>query len=61
MFDHLLKNGIMDIWHSGYEAKVVDSNYKLHCFCGGEIVKTGVYPDSWQVVCLKCDYIWVED
>jgi len=56
---HLMNNParMMDGSHSFYERRVIESNFKDPCFCGGEIKTYRVR----QAVCEKCGYIWAED
>ncbi len=63
LLDHLVQRStrMMDSSHAFYGERVRDGNYKDPCFCGGEIVMSGSYPDHWAAECQRCGYIWAED
>ena len=47
--------------HREYYKKVEGSRYELPCFCGGKISISSYSPDSWEVMCDKCGFLWDED
>jgi hypothetical protein len=47
--------------HAKYGKKVMESGYKIPCFCGGHISFTATGQESYEITCDTCGFLWDED